>query len=164
MMQNLLVCPHCGHQFFIEIAPPEEESDDEAAREALRRKVEQEQDRERELDGLRIRALSTERRAMYRTRSFLILAVAGCVFGIYLIINELIHGQFNLAGKISMVTLAIGCAMGIPFFGKKIATLQEELRRPVLQDPVDPPDFEPLADGNPPWKQLEEMNKPREDE
>ncbi len=165
MMQNLLVCLHCGHQFFIEIAPPDEIAvDDETAREELRRKVEAEQNRERDLDGMRIRALSTERRAMYRTRSFLIVAVFGCGFGIYLIVNELIHGQCTRLGQGAMVVLAIGCAMGIPFFGRKIASLQAELRKPVMSEPTEPPDFELLGDGSQTVRQLEEMHQAGEGE
>ncbi len=165
MMQNLLVCPHCGHQFFIEIAPADEiGEDDAAARDALERKLEAEQNRERDLDGKRIRALSTERRAMYRTRSVLILGIAGCGFGIYLIANELLHQSFSRSGRTAMLVLAIGCAMGVPFFWKKIVALQAELRKPMMLDPTEPPDFEPLGDGSQTLRQLEEMHRPTNEE
>jgi len=88
--------------------------------------------------------------------------MAGSAFGIYLIINELVHGSFNRIGQASMIVLAIGCAMGLPFFGRKIAALQKELAKPTLTEPDHPPDFEPLNDGSQTWKQLEEMNRPRD--
>ena len=157
--QNLVVCPHCGNQFFTEIVD-EEEPDEEAAR----AEFEAELNRERDLDGLRIRSLSADRRGLYRARTYYILGMGGCVFGIYLILNELVHGSFNRVGQLSMVMLAIGCAMGVPFFWKKIAELHEELRKPTLKDPDQPPDFEPLSDGSQTWKQLEEMNRPKDEE
>ena len=166
-MQNLMVCPACGNQFFIDITPTDEPSngDDEAAREALDRKLEREQNRERDLDSLRIRALLTERRAMYRTRSFFILGVAGCVIAFYELLDRLLRrGSFNRLGQLAMAILAIGCVIGAVFFARKIVELQRELRKPMLEEPDHDPDFEPLRDGSQTWKDLEEMHRQRDQE
>jgi len=170
LMQNLLVCPNCGHQFFIDTSSSDEtEEDDEAAAIEAQREI----DRARDLDGSRIRALSVERRSIIRQRSWCITAAAACVVAIVQSIAWLILGRpstsfdthpFSRGERISLVVLIIFCIAGVWFFVRKAHAYKVELDKPLLTEPTEPPDFEPLSDGGQAWKKLEEMAEDRNDE
>jgi hypothetical protein len=164
VMQNVVVCPHCHHQFFIDTAPPPED-DDEAAREAAQREIE----RAHDLDNTRIRALSAERRAMVRQRSYCITAVGGCVLAIGQSMWWLVSGRasviqeeakpLTIFQQACLIVLMAACVMMARFFWRKAQVIRAELAEPVLTDPTVPPEFDSLGQAKSAWEQLEDMNK-----
>ncbi len=168
LMENVVVCPNCGHQFFINVTPVDEEDE-----EAVRAEMQKEMDRARDLDGARIRALSVERRATIRQRSYFVVGAGACVVGIGQSIYMLILGRssmsefaipFSRGQRLSLFILILWFLYGARFFFRKVKAYNAELSKPVLTDPIEPPDFEPLSDGSQTWKQLEEMNRVEEEE
>lgn len=148
---KLAICPYCNTQF----SP--EEQDDEAASE-LAREHELAR-REAELSALRIRAVAAERRGILRTRSYWILVlVALCITPIKLVTMSLplLRGKFSFTA-IGYLLAAAACASAIPWPIKRIRALNNELRKPMLQEPPEPPDFSTLSDGSQRWKNLEQL-------
>lgn len=166
LMQNVLICPACGHQCFIDVTPPGDE-DDEQARAELERKLEE---KERDLDGVRIRALSAERKAMLRLRTYWFAAAGACGVAIGQCGYWLYLGKpstnasatpFTWMQKACLVVLIGWAVYGIRVFVRRARAIQAELDKPTLQDPTINPDFEPLGDGSQTWKKLEEMGGER---
>lgn len=115
-------------------------------------------DREHELDGLRIRQLSALRRSAYRTRSFaIIVAVACLVVGIQLAIKA--FRAESAWFRVLSAALAVFALFGAVHFTRRIAALQRELRTPPPMPPEPPggPDFSTLSDGSQQWKNLEDI-------
>lgn len=157
-MQNAVTCPACGEEFVIAHELHDGEPDEEAAR----AEAQAEFDRQRDLNDTRIRALSAERRATYRTRTFLFIAVVVLLAAIYEIVRRIFGRDYgyNAFGKAALAVLLIGCAIGVRFFFRKLVRTQRELNQPMQPEPTEPPDFTALEDGSQTWRQLEEMNKP----
>jgi hypothetical protein len=115
-------------------------------------------DREHELDGLRIRQLSALRRSAYRTRSFaIIVAVACLVVAIQLTVNAFAAAAATY--RALFAALAVLALFGAIHFARRVAALQRELRTPPSMPPVPPggPDFSTLSDGSQQWKNLEDI-------
>jgi uncharacterized membrane protein YcjF (UPF0283 family) len=115
-------------------------------------------DREHELDGLRIRQLSALRRSAYRARSFaIIVAVACLVVGIQLTVNAFAAAAATY--RALFAALAVLALLGAIHFARRVAALQRELRTPPPMPPEPPggPDFSTLSDGSQQWKNLEDI-------
>ena len=141
-----------------------ERDDDEQAEQALEAGVEPppppppHDDREHELDGLRIRQLSALRRGAYRARSFaIIVAVACLVVGIQLTVKTF-TGVAPIFRVLS-AALAAFAFFGAVHFARRVAALQREIRTPPPMPPEPPggPDFSTLSDGSQQWKNLEDV-------
>jgi hypothetical protein len=114
--------------------------------------------REHELDGQRIRQLSSLRRGAYRARSFAIIVAVACfVASIQLTITA-------LTGTVATYR-AISGALGVfalfaaVHFARRVTELQREIRTPSPMPPEPPggPDFSTLSDGSQQWRNLEDI-------
>jgi hypothetical protein len=138
---KIVTCPHCNAEF----AVPEVQPYD---------------DRSGELDGLRIRQLSTLKRSGYRSRSYAIIAAGACA----VIAAQLVLLTFRQVRMVGWSARAIGYALLVPvvlwgawhFIGRAMA-LHRETRRSSLADPQSTPDFSTLSDGSQRVKNLEDM-------
>jgi hypothetical protein len=113
-----------------------------------------------ELDGLRVRQLSSLRRGAYRTRSHCIIAVAGLAFAAAQLV-AMTARHVRLAGwggrPVAYAAAAVAAAWGATFLFRKSAALTRELRRPVLSEPEVEPDFSTLSDGSQQLRHLRDM-------
>src|SRR5690242_7635892 len=138
---GVVTCPHCSGEFSL----PEPVA---------------EEDQEVELDGLKIRQLSTMRRTAYRGRSYAIIAAAACaVVAVQLIWLSIRHvytigwGVWPI-GYLLLVPLAL---WGAWHFLERAQSLGIESKRSALDEPTTAPDFSSLSDGSQHAKNLEEM-------
>jgi len=159
----VLQCSRCGTQFF----RPENQVDNELAEDAsppdMARAV-----REEELDGLRIRQISTLRRAVYRTRSYFVIAGGACFVTAIQLATMIYHRAAQtrlrmplsdgmlLAGYVLLMLAALGGAF---YFERRIVALTRELRKPTLENPENTPDFSPLSDGTQHVQNLENLRE-----
>ncbi len=165
-MQNVLICPTCGHQFFIEIRPVEDDSDEAEAREALERKL---AEKGQDFDAARVRALAAERKAIIRLRSYWLAAAGACVVGIGQCIWTVATGilpysttrvPLTRVQYIALFVVIAWCLIGLRIAWRKARAIAIELDKPLQTDPETPPDFSTLSDGSQAWKNLEHMNAP----
>jgi uncharacterized Zn finger protein (UPF0148 family) len=158
----VLVCPHCGGQFF----PPAMEEADEAGEEPDDR-AKTNAAHEEELRELRIRQFSTLRRTAYRTRSYLIVGTAAClIIAIQLIIRgvQALHVLGWRGRPIGYFLAAGACLIGMTEFGIRVARVQRDINadlRAREQEEIEAakhePDFTPLSDGSQQARNLEQM-------
>jgi hypothetical protein len=149
-----ITCPYCGGEFAIPRAEPEEQEDSEARRR-------DEEAREAELDGMKIKQIAAGRRAAIRARSYFWVAMGGCIG----VVGELIHTTYQRiayehkwdAGTLGFVAGAIAALYGATHFYRHAKAISDELKQPLLRDPQTPPDFSTLSDGTQRWKNLDEM-------
>ena len=142
---GLLACPACGAEFFA-AADPSDEDRDLADRIAADR-----QRREQALNDVRIKQVLTERRSLFRTRSyFVVLAglalVAAVQFAIFSV--QRLRGQgfgprvaAYLAAVAGLLYATVVCVGRIRFYNR-------ELAEPVTKEPAVEPDFSTLSDGS----------------
>ena len=159
----VLVCPHCGSQFF----PPATDQVDEAGEGEGSDSVTPNAAREEELRELRIRQFSTLRRTAYRTRSYFIVGTAAClIIAIQLIIRgvQAIHLVGWRGRPIGYFLAAGACLIGMTEFGIRVARVQRginaDLRARELEEieaAKQEPDFTPLSDGSQQARNLEQM-------
>ena len=150
-------CPYCGVEFAIPAAADEPEGDEEEQR----ARAADEESRQSELDAMRIRQLSTARRAAIRARTYLFVGIALAVSGS----AELIHKAVLRIRyehvwdwrTFAVIAGALACMPLAAFFFSRWRALGRELARPTLDDPATPPDFSPLGDGTDRWKNLEDV-------
>ncbi len=149
-----ITCPYCGGEFAVPRAEPEEQDEAEARRR-------DEEAREAELDGMKIKQISAGRRAAIRARTYLWVGIGGCIA----IIGELIHKTYQRITyehrwdlkAFAFVVGAIAALYGTGYFYRHAAAIGEELKQPLLKDPETPPDFSTLSDGTQRWKDLEDL-------
>ena len=115
-------------------------------------------DREHELDGLRIRQLSSLRRGAYRTRSIAIIVAVACLVAAVQLAVKAFTGVWATYRAISGA-LAVFAFFAAVHFMRRVAALQRELRTPPPMPPEPPggPDFSTLSDGSQQWKNLEDI-------
>jgi hypothetical protein len=174
--EQLLICPHCDSELLIpdqtraaedpvESTPSdkgvtdfawddEEESDESEPAETV-------DAQEDELDGLRIRQLAASRRAVYRSRSYALIAALVClVAAIQLAINAIGRFRNHDPGirPYAYLCFAIAALMAFIFFIRRMLEFNREVRK-AHQDAVDhaTPDFTPLSDGSQRWKHLDNI-------
>lgn len=152
-------CPCCGVQFALPPAAAEPQSEEDRAEHMAREALER--DRQSELDIMRIRQLSTVRRAEIRVRSYLLIGAVGCLVGsIQLAIMAIRHirRQHRWDWRAILLLLAATVALqAAGFFRKRWAQIGREMAKPMLQEPATPPDFSTLGDGKDHWKKLEDV-------
>jgi hypothetical protein len=148
-------CPHCDHVMLI---PSLEESashnSDVRSASAL----------EGELNANKIRQFSLTRRAAYRSLSYCIVGLIGCVTAaIQLLIRTVRYFRsehpWTLYSILSLIA-TVGLLAMIPFFIKWTRACRREARPFRIEDPATPPDFSTLSDGSQHWKNLETMSAP----
>ena len=112
-----------------------------------------------ELDALRIQQRATLRRAIYRSRSYAIIAAVVCV------VATVQLGQFayrairtnSAVWAVAYLFAMIGSALGAIYFYRRALALHQETRRPELSAPEHPPDFSTLGDGSEQWQKLHDV-------
>src|SRR5689334_19180551 len=126
-----------------------EPADDDAAEASTRAS------REAELDGLRIRQLATERRAMFRQTSYCVVAALFCAVAV----AEFIWSAATLVRVAGWTQKAIGYGLfallatwGTIYFTRRARKLHREATRTTLAAPGAEPDFSALGDGSQRWK------------
>jgi hypothetical protein len=109
-----------------------------------------------ELDGVRIRQLSTLRRATYRSRSYAMIWSTVCaVATVQFIIMAAREDRPMLL--IAWVLLAI-CSSWMSFHcARRAIALHREAKRKMLVEPTTPPDFSTLSDGSQHARNLEDV-------
>jgi hypothetical protein len=115
-------------------------------------------DREHELDGLRIRQLSALRRGAYRARSFAIIVAVACLVAAIQLTIKAFTGTAAPYRALSGA-LAVFAFFAAVHFARRVAELQHELRTPPPMPPEPPggPDFSTLSDGSQQWKNLDDV-------
>ena len=142
---GVLTCPACGAEFFAAADPTDEDRELAERMEAdLRR-------REQALNGVRIRQVLTERRSLFRTRSyFVVLACLAVVAAVQLGIYSLQRLRTDGAGLRAAAYLA--AAAGLLYAARacagRVRLYTRELGRPALDEPTAEPDFSTLSDGS----------------
>lgn len=151
---SLFQCPRCGQQFFAaadEDAPEESETLDSNSASHP----------DEPLSGLRIRQISTLRRAAYRSRSWVIIAAGVCIVAslklLLTAVTDIRAGRRALSIGYGLAAVAL-FIIGGRFVRRALAMTQRihEARQP---EPPEPPDFSTLSDGSQRWKNLEDMGR-----
>jgi hypothetical protein len=153
-------CSHCGAQFFRPETTTEEEATEGPSQESP------EPRHEKELDGLRIRQISALRRATFRTRSYYFIAAAACLVTAIQLAIMIYHraAETRLRMPPSAAVIFAGYILfllaslcGVFYFERKIVELTHELRKSLIETPLDVPDFSPLSDGSHHVKNLKDL-------
>jgi hypothetical protein len=147
-------CAHCKSQFFV----PDDDStiDDETA---LFEAVNRQTQTEPLLSGRHIRAVSLEQYAVYRNRTWVIVASLVCLgsAGQSLWLASAASRLGDWPRAAAYVVLAIGLVVGAVWFGRKIKALTAAAAAMKMPDPATPPDFSTLSSGGQFVEALEEM-------
>lgn len=114
-----------------------------------------------ELDGLRIRQVSTLRRGTSRARSYVVIAlIISVVASVQLILMTIDHVAAGGWGLMPVgYLLFVGVLLMLAgYFGRRALELHRELHTPPPLPPVEgEPDFSTLSDGSQHWKNLEDI-------
>lgn len=148
-------CPACGQPFIVPSVDGSTEIDqvDEQAQA-------REQEREHELDALRMRHIVGQKRAAMRSRTYAIAGAVGCVIGGIKLVLMAIHHIRARGWEMRPIgfILAAGLAVvGMIYCIERASHYNRESRAQLLPDPDKPPDFSTLGDGNQRWKNLEDI-------
>jgi hypothetical protein len=112
-----------------------------------------------ELDDQRIRQIATLRRALYRSRSYAIVALAAAaavaVQLAIMTVTWLLRG--HPLGAAAMLVGSIACVLTSIHFYRRAASLHHEATQTHLPAPIEAPDFSTLSDGSQRWKNLEDV-------
>jgi hypothetical protein len=119
-------------------------------------------DRDDELDGVRIRQLAAVRRGAFRARSYSLIAAVAClVVSIQLVMMTADAVRARGWGLLTVgyVQFAVLALLAAAHFGRRVRALSRELRAPPPLPPIPPggPDFSTLSDGSQQWKNLDDI-------
>ncbi|HXE53125.1 MAG TPA: hypothetical protein VN541_08925 [Tepidisphaeraceae bacterium] len=150
--QNLLQCPNCGEQFFIETSPdPASQAVEESTPSVAP---------ESEISELRIRNVMHARQALYRSRRWPIIATAACLMAaaklIQIAIVALRHGQ-RFIPALDLFGAILALILGAHFV-RQVILITRQIRAARQPTPSTPPDFSTLSDGSQHWKNLEKLS------
>ena len=114
-----------------------------------------------ELNAVRIRQLSTLRRATLRTRSWWVIAALLALSATL----DLLYKTVRYVGHVHAwgwrPTLLAGCgifaAMAVAYAARQAARLGREAAVSTSPPPTDPPDFSPLGNGADRWRALDHV-------
>jgi uncharacterized Zn-finger protein len=149
-------CPYCSSAFRLE--GDDEDDDGEAERRELARRDEE------ELDGLRIRQFTAARRAAYRQRSYLIVALGGCAVAT----GQLLWMTYQHVGRagwqakpLGYLLFALASAVAAIMLARQVRLMSAALATSALAPQRDAtlrePDFTPLSDGRDRWEKLNDV-------
>lgn len=110
---------------------------------------------------MRIRQVSTLRRAAIRGRTYLqiggiVCGTGGVQLGLKAM-QRVEHERVWDARTFAFIAFAVVCIMLAFFFFKRAIETGRELKRPMLDEPTTPPDFSTLSDGSQHARDLEEI-------
>ena len=150
-------CPACGEHVLI----PAVDGSTELAQEeeAAARRAEE---RQSELDGLRMRHVIVTRRAAIRSRTYNVLGAAGCVMaavklGIIAVQQGRRAGWHAAQG--ALVVMAVAAVYFGWHFLQRARAWGRESRGSAMPEPETPPDFSTLSDGSQHARSLEELKE-----
>jgi hypothetical protein len=142
-----IICPYCGGDFAVADTEPVEAPPEDR--------------RDSELDALRIRQVSTARRAAIRVRTYLLVGVITCAAGVaQLVVQTVKHVRHEKRFDVWAIVYVVGAIAILAaaiYFLSRWRAMGRELAQPVLEEPTTPPDFSTLSDGAEPWKNLEDV-------
>lgn len=142
-------CPTCGGPLAsADVGATEQERAEQEER--LRQEVEQ-RTRAARLDDVRVKQVLTERRSLFRMRSYFVAlavtaAVAAGQLGIWAF-ARITRGGLDLFVVGYLVAIA-GLVAAAIFAVGRVRRYTAELAIPVQRDPIEPPDFSTLSDGS----------------
>ncbi|HEV7300047.1 MAG TPA: hypothetical protein VGN72_11830 [Tepidisphaeraceae bacterium] len=152
-------CPYCNVSFSLGSGDDDGTTDDgEAERTELERRTDE------ELDGLRIRQFAAERRAAYRQRSYVIVALGGSAVAAGQLV-WMTYQHVRRAGwewkPIGYVLFAIACAVAAVMLSKQVRAMTRALTASAgatsTSNSDREPDFSTLGDGSDRWQKLNEV-------
>jgi hypothetical protein len=173
-----LICPHCGQGIEARLAevaqeipcpacagvfvlpaidgstdvPPQEHPDDERERIAA--------ERERELDGLRLRNLTLGKLAAIRGRTYALVGAFACAVTAVKCILKLLpilHEQGVTPPVVGFALIALAAVVAVVPLLFNAAELNRDCRTIVIPEPQTPPDFSTLSDGSQIAEQLKDI-------
>jgi predicted RNA-binding Zn-ribbon protein involved in translation (DUF1610 family) len=153
------LCPNCGEQLVLAGEPTADPtvSDEHIAPGS------EPTDNEEELNGVRIRQITTLRRGAIRARSWCLIAAGVCIVAaVQLLIEaaaDIRRDHLLQLRPISFVLYAIIGIIGAVFFLRRAHVLKQEIDTTAVQRPTTPPDFSALSDGSQRWKNLDDIHK-----
>lgn len=116
-----------------------------------------------QLDAGRIRKMAALRRAAYRSRSYCLIALGGCVVGAAEFVFKAIRRwptQGTFLGYLIVLSYLVA-AVVLLFLSRRLIRMMihfhREAQQTTLTDPTTPPDFTTLQDGTQTVRNLEEM-------
>jgi hypothetical protein len=149
MPPGFLLCPHCGQQFVLSGNDETESSDDAEGSSS-----------DDELDARRITQLSTARRATYRSRSYCIIALGGCLVGASELVYDAVvrlRAHLGFVRPAFYVLAAIGLLLLGGYFLKLALRFHREAKLSIAAHPHAAPDFSKLSDGSQRERNLEQL-------
>ncbi len=144
-------CPHCGADL---LAPADAEPQVIAEGE---NPAEEEDD---ELSALRIRHIAALRRGAYRERSHCVIGAVVLLVGAMKLVLMTVQSVRAWGWHLLPIGFAVAAVVALMiawWLIGRVKALTAELKRPLLTDPVEPPDFSTLSDGSQHARHLEEM-------
>lgn len=143
-----------------EIVDDAEEEVDADAEAVAQLEARQQAEREH-LNQRHIKAVTLEKRAIYRKRTYMLVLGVACIVGIlqacWLAIGEA-RGERWLRVA-SLLTIAIGLSLAPSWFFRRAREYRIEAERTSLPEPETPPDFSTLSDGSQFAKNLENLDR-----
>lgn len=139
-VSSLVTCPHCAGEFIASDDVPEED----------RR-------RDAELDGMRVRQIALVRRAEIRTQSYLIVVAVGCAAGAAQCLFNIVRSHRSTSRIAILSAIMLATTWGAVLCFRKARRIGRELKRPLIEEPIVPPDFSELGDGSQQLKDLENL-------
>lgn len=139
--QQMIVCPHCAQEFILPAFEPPLQADATAV-----------QSSGDELNAKRIQQFSLMRRATYRSRSYAIIAAAGCSAAVaqlgVMAVREVLWNGWSL-WPIGYIASALAAALGAwHFIGQAIKLNQSIFEASASKSLDTAPDFAKLSDGS----------------
>ncbi|CAN5474827.1 hypothetical protein BH09PLA1_BH09PLA1_05930 [soil metagenome] len=148
-IEQIAACPLCHEDVTIPAAPEANDADFSPG--------ESERD---ELDANRIQQRSTLRRALYRSRSYAIIASIVCVVAVAQLAQfayRAIQAKTLIWAVGYILAMLVG-VVGAIFFYRRAIAFHQEARRSESSEPHVPPDFSTLGDGSQQWQNLHDVH------
>lgn len=153
-------CPHCGQTVLVD-----EEPDDAVAARL----------KDDELSALHIKATASERRALIRHRSHLIIGVILCLGAASQLLVSMVRLSLRphawqrpllIDTLLFLILYLMALYLAVHLARRwytRAGELKEQYSHSALTEPTSPPDYSALSDGSQRLRALEEMTRPSED-
>ena len=110
------------------------------------------------LSGLRIRAVSAEKQALYRHRSYMLVLAGTCAVGAVQCVWLAVHRAMSLR-QVSYVLVAVVLTWLCRKFFMHAQRYRQEAERTLLENPDTTPDFSTLSNGQQFARHLDELTR-----
>ena len=148
-VELIIACPLCHTDLTVPPAESENYRSEDAS-----------DDRDDELDHGRISQRATLRRALYRSRSYAIIAAVVCAVAVMQLGVSSYHAMRSpaIAWAAIYIALMFAAIIGAVYFYRRAMAFHQEAKQSELRtDPQTPPDFTALGDGREPWEKLNDV-------